>query len=132
MSLAVVDASVLTAFYSADDPRRRDTVHRLSAGHALFAPAHFDAEIVSALRGLARGNPVLAEAVPGALRHLAGLAVRRMPVAPLMERMWELRHTITAYDAAYVALAEKLDADLVTCDAKLAASGGRCRFDVIV
>ncbi|MBA8822988.1 putative nucleic acid-binding protein [Saccharopolyspora lacisalsi] len=131
MSPAVVDASVLTAFYVAGAPRPPQAVRRLSAGHALFAPARFDAEIVSALRGVAEGNAVLAEAVPGALRHLAGSSVRRVPVAPLMERMWGLRHNITACDAAYVALAEQWDADLITCDAKLAGSGGRCRFDVV-
>jgi len=42
----------------------------------------------------------------------------------LIERIWELRHTITAYDASYVALAELLDVPLVTCDAKLATSNG--------
>lgn len=57
MSLA--GASVLAAFYAADDLRRPETVARLSAGHALFAPAHLDAEVISALRGVARGNPVL-------------------------------------------------------------------------
>lgn len=52
---------------------------------------------------------------------------------PLLERIWELRHNITAYDAAYVALAERLDAVLVTCDTKLVnASGTRCTFDPIL
>ncbi len=50
--------------------------------------------------------------------------------APLLERMWELRHGVAGYDAAYVALAEQLDASLITCGAKRAASGGRCRFGV--
>lgn len=54
-----------------------------------------------------------------------------MPIAPLLQRIWELRANITAYDAAYVALAEQLGATLITCDAKLSASGGGCRFDVI-
>ena len=48
----------------------------------------------------------------------------RVPHRPLIERIWELRHTITAYDASYVALAELLDVPLVTCDAKLATSNG--------
>lgn len=55
-----------------------------------------------------------------------------MPLAPLLERMWELRHNITAYDAAYVALAERLDAVLVTCDTRLVtANGPNCTFDPI-
>ncbi len=132
MSLAVVDASVLAAFYAADDPRRAVVAQRLAVGDALFAPAHLDAEVVSALRGMARSNPVLRHAVPSALRHLAGFPIRRMPLPPLLDRMWELRDTITPYDAAYVALAEQLNGSMITCDAKLAAaSGARCSFDLI-
>lgn len=132
MSLVVIDASILVSFYVADDPRREEITQRLGAGNALFAPAHIDAEVASALRGIARSNPVVDQVVPGALRHLAGFPIRRMPIAPLLERIWELRHTITPYDAAYVALAERLNGPLVTCDGKLAsASGARCTFDVI-
>lgn len=133
MSLAVIDASVLAAFYASDDPRRTAVVERLTAGNALFAPAHLDAEVVSALRGMARANPALERAVPDALTHLGGFPIRRMPLASLLERMWELRSNITAYDAAYIALAERLDSLLITCDAKLTKSSGpRCRFDLIV
>ncbi|MHB1063023.1 MAG: type II toxin-antitoxin system VapC family toxin [Georgenia sp.] len=133
MSLAVIDASVLVAFYAADDPRHALVAERLSSGDALFAPAHLDVEIVSALRGLARNNPRLERVVPDALEHLAGFPIRRTPVPPLLDRIWELRHNITAYDAAYVALAERLDAVLVTCDTKLVnASGPRCAFDQVV
>lgn len=132
MSLAVIDASVLAAFYAADDRRRPDIVTRLAAGHALFAPAHLDAEVISALRGMSRGNPALGRTVPAALSHLAAFPVRRMPLAPLLDRMWVLRDNITPYDAAYVALSEQLNATLITCDAKLAgAAGPRCPFDVI-
>lgn len=132
MSLAVIDASVLAAFYASDDPRRVAVVQRLSAGNALLAPAHLDAEVISALRGMARGNPALDRVVPSALAHLAGFPIRRMPLAPLLERIWELRSHITPYDAAYVALAERLASPLITCDARLTtASGPRCSFDLI-
>jgi predicted nucleic acid-binding protein len=132
VSLAVVDASALVAYYAAADPRRPRTVERLAAGHALFAPAHLDAEVVSALRGMARGNPVLAAAVPTALGHLAGFPIRRMPLAPLLGRIWQLRDNVTAYDAAYVALAEQLHATLITCDGKLTAAHGiNCAIDLI-
>lgn len=133
MSLAVVDASVLTVFYVSDDSRRAAVSTRLSSGDALFVPAHVDAEVVSALRGLVRVSKAVDRAVPRALAHLAGFPLRRMPLAPLLERMWQLRANVTAYDAAYVALAEQLDCALVTCDAKLAAaSGPRCAFDLII
>lgn len=132
MSLAVIDASVLTAYYAAEDPRRDAVAARLGSGDALFAPAHLDAEVVSALRGLARRSSALHAAVPAALRHLADFPIRRMPLAPLLPRIWELQVNITLYDAAYVALAERLDGPLVTGDGKLAAaSGARCTFDVI-
>ncbi len=132
MSLTVVDASALTAFYATDDPRRQEVAARLGSGDALFAPAHLDAEVVSALRGLARRNPLLEAATPEALRHLAGFPIRRMPLAPLLLRMWELRHNVTPYDAAYVALAERLRAPLVTCDAKLvAAASAWCTVDMV-
>lgn len=132
MSLAVVDASVLAVFYLTQDRRRETVLARLAAGDALYAPAHLDAEVVSALRGLARADPAVHLAAPAALRHLAALPVRRMPLAPLLDRMWELRANVTAYDAAYVALAERLTAPIITCDAKLAAaSGTRCAFDLI-
>ncbi|HEX8768604.1 MAG TPA: type II toxin-antitoxin system VapC family toxin [Jatrophihabitans sp.] len=132
MSLAVVDASVLAVFYLVADRRRDAVIARLAAGDALYAPAHLDVEVVSALRGLARVNPALLRVAPAALRHLAGLPVRRMPLAPLLDRMWALRDNVTAYDAAYVALAEELAAPVITCDTKLAAaSGTQCVFDLI-
>lgn len=132
MSLVVVDASVLTAFYAADDPRRATVVARLCAGDAFFAPAHMDAEVLSALRGLSQRFPTVRSAVPGALRHLAQIPIRRMPLAGLLSRMWELRENVTPYDAAYVALAEELGAPVVTCDSTLTtASGPRCEFELI-
>lgn len=132
MSLAVVDASVLVAFYASDEPRRAVVAERLTAGDALLAPAHLDAEIVSALRRLARSNAALERVVPAALAHLVGFPIRRTQLAPLLRRMWELRSTVTAYDAAYVALAERLDGPLITCDVRLAAATGpRCSFDLL-
>lgn len=132
MSLLVLDASVLTAFYAADDPRRIEVVARLSAGDTLFAPAHLDVEVVSALRGIARRSPTVASTVPAGLRHLAGMPIQRVAIAPLLERIWRLRDNVSAYDAAYIALAERLTCPLLTCDAKLAgATGFRCAIEVV-
>ncbi len=131
MSLAVVDASVLTVFYAADDPRRGAVVARLGVGDTLVAPAHLDAEVVSALRGLALRHPPLREIVPAALRHLGSFPIRRLPLAPLLERMWELHDNVTPYDAAYIAIAERLGAPLITCDGKLGAASPSCRFELI-
>lgn len=55
-----------------------------------------------------------------ALQDLAELPARRWPAKELSARVWELRHAMSAYDATYIALAESLDADLVTCDGRLA------------
>jgi predicted nucleic acid-binding protein len=132
VSLCVVDASVLAAFYAADDPRRTAVSAKLTAGNALYAPAHLDVEVISALRGMAKASPPLRAAVPGALRHLAALALRRIPLAGLLDRMWELRDNLTPYDAAYVALAEQLRCALLTCDSKLAAvPGAECDVDLV-
>jgi len=132
VSLAVIDASVLAVFYAADDPPHSLVADRLKVGDALFAPAHLDAEIVSALRGMARKNRALDRVVPSVLAQLAGFPIQRFPLPPLLERMSELRHGITAYDATYVALAERLGAALITCDARLAtAIGPNCTFDKI-
>ena len=129
----MVDASVFAAFYASDDPRRDLVAARLARGDALFAPAHLDAEVVSALRGLSRSRPTLSATVPAALGHLAGFPIRRMALAPLLQSMWELRDNVTAYDAAYVALAERLGSPLLTSGSKLAAaSAPRCRFELLV
>jgi predicted nucleic acid-binding protein len=54
-------------------------------------------------------------------------------LAPLLGRMWELRDNVTPYDAAYVALAERLDSPVLTCDVRMSkATGTRCRFDLII
>lgn len=132
MSLAVVDASVLVVYYATEDPRRDTVTARLAAGDALFAPAHLDAEVVSALRGLSRPSSTLRAGVPAALRHLAGFPLRRMHLAPLLQRIWELRDNLTPYEAAYVALAERLGGPLITCDGKLAgATGPRCALELL-
>jgi predicted nucleic acid-binding protein len=132
VSLAVIDASVLTVFYASDDTRRTQVSTRLTTGDALFAPAHVDAEVLSALRGIAMVSKSVGRAAPRAVSHLSGFPLRRMPLSPLLERMWQLRRNVTAYDAAYVALAEQLNCTLVTCDAKLAgASGPRCAIELI-
>jgi predicted nucleic acid-binding protein len=56
-----------------------------------------------------------------------------MPLAPLLERIWELRANVSPYDAAYVALAERLASPVMTCDVRLAtASGTRYTFELIV
>jgi predicted nucleic acid-binding protein len=67
-----------------------------------------------------------------ALEDLADFPITRYPHTPLLSRIWELRHNVTAYDAAYLALAEALPAPLITRDAKLAAvAGHRARVELM-
>ena len=67
-----------------------------------------------------------------ALQDLAGLPISRYAHEPLLPRIWELHSNLTAYDAVYIALAEILEAPLLTCDAKLrSASGHRALVEVI-
>ena len=81
-------------------------------------------EIVQALRRLVRLGDIDAERAEQALEDLENLVIERYSHQELLARVWQLRESMTAYDGAYVALAEALDAPLLTCDAKLARSHG--------
>jgi predicted nucleic acid-binding protein len=76
-------------------------------------------ETASVLRGLVRASKLTEFRARSALQDLAELPIVRHPHEPLLERVWQLRANLTAYDAAYVALAETLKATLVTCDSRL-------------
>jgi predicted nucleic acid-binding protein len=124
VGLIVVDASVIVDLLVGDDtPRRKTARDRLTSGSPVYAPAHLDIEVISAVRGLARHNAVLAEAALELIGQLPRMPIRREPVTELAtHRIWQLRHNMTAYDAAYAALAEHLGAALVTYDAKYTAA----------
>lgn len=105
--------------------------HRLR-GERLAAPSLIDLEVVSVWRGLARGGQVDARRVGQALDDLRNLPLQRVEHTPFLGRCWELRENVTIYDAAYVALAEALQAPLLTGDRRLArASGPRCSIEVM-
>lgn len=91
-------------------------------GTQLQAPCVIDFEIVSALRRLVRTSSLTPNAAREVLDQWVTLDVVRHPAEPLLARMWELRHNFSAYDAAYVALAEALGAPLLTVDQRLANS----------
>ena len=122
--MIVVDASAVIEVLL-NTPAGVRVADRLFAdGETLHAPHLLDLEVAQVLRRYALSAELDAARGAQALEDLAALPVNRYPHDVLLPRIWELRHTVTAYDAAYVALAEALAAPLVTRDAGLAASRG--------
>ena len=114
----VVDASVVVDLLGRFRPEPIEAL--LFAGDtAVAAPALLDVEVLQALRKLD-----LQGAIPASrfelIDTLRALRIRRYPHASLLDAMWSMRRSVTAYDAAYVALARQLDATLVTRDVRLA------------
>ena len=130
MSGYVLDASVAVTALTAPGTPAADL---LSGDDAVFqVPSIFDAEVLSALRGLVRGRKFDDAAATELVVDLMVLPVDRWHISPLLPRMWELRENLTPYDAAYVALAELTGAVLVTGDERMtAAPGARCDIQVI-
>jgi predicted nucleic acid-binding protein len=119
----VVDCSLVIDALSA---REEDEVlrQRLSAPRTLHAPHHLDVEVASTVRGLAAGKKITDHRGEQMLADYARLRITRHPVWPYHPRMWELRHNLGAYDAAYIALAEALGCELLTGDVKLKNAAG--------
>lgn len=96
------------------------------------APHVLDLEVAQTFRRLTRAGRVDDPTAAACLRDFRDLGLEYHPHGPLLPRIWELRDNLTAYDAAYVALAEALDAPLLTADARLAAAPGhRARIEVL-
>jgi predicted nucleic acid-binding protein len=90
----------------------------------LHAPHLFDLEVTQVLRRLALQGLIPVQRIDEAIRDLLDLRLTRYPHGMLVPRIWQLRHNFSAYDAAYLVLAEKLGAVLVTRDARLASASG--------
>jgi predicted nucleic acid-binding protein len=98
----------------------------------LDVPHLVDLEVANALRRYVRAEKIDVADAAIALADLRALDLRRHAHEPLLDRMWELRQNLSAYDAAYVALAEALETTVVSCDARLAhASGVGGRVELI-
>jgi predicted nucleic acid-binding protein len=102
------------------------------ADDAVQVPHLIDAEIAAALRRSVLAGSVARQDGWSALDTWRRLGVMRHPAVGLLDRVWELRENVSAYDACYVSLAEALDCALVTADARLArAPGVRCAITVV-
>ena len=124
----VVDASAVVAGLVSEDPDGQ-WARRQLARTFLAAPAHLFVEVSNVLRRSVLSGNVSREVAALAHDDLLQLQVTVFPFAPFASRIWDLHPAVTAYDAGYVALAEALEAPLVTLDRRLArANGPTCDF----
>ena len=90
----------------------------------MYVPHLIDVEVAQVLRRYVMTGQMEAPRATQALTDFMDMRVERYAMEPLLPRIWALRDNLTAYDAAYIALAEALDAPLITCDARLGSSAG--------
>jgi predicted nucleic acid-binding protein len=122
--LIVVDASALIDVLL-DAAGVSEVAERLlDPRETLHAPHLLDVEVAQVMRRYSHAGEIDAARGMQALEDLGDFPIARYPHHPFLARIWELRRNVTAYDAAYVALAEALAAPLITRDAKLASSSG--------
>ena len=113
----VVDTSVIVdALVGADGKELRAQL----LSKDMHAPSLIDYEVMSALRGLALGGHVSEQRAWDAVDDFFDLRIRRASLGPMAQEVWRLRHRVTAYDAAYAALADMLGVPLWTRDRRLA------------
>ena len=130
--MIVVDASALLEFLLQTSLGARVEARLFREADELHAPHLLDVEITQGLRRLVRTGEVSSGRADEAIADLTDLDLHRHPHLDLLGRAWKLRDNISAYDAMYVALAEAIEATMVTCDGPLAkAPGHRARIEVI-
>jgi predicted nucleic acid-binding protein len=127
----VVDASALLEVLLRTPAAEAVERRLFEAGETLHAPHLIDVEAAQVVRRYALAGEISPDRGAAALADLAVFPLRRYPHDFLLQRVWELRGNLTAYDAVYVALAEAFDAPLLTRDGRLArAPGVRARVEV--
>ena len=130
--MIVIDASALLEVLLNTATSGRIAERLFGRNETLHAPHVLDLEVAQVLRRYTLSGEMDAERSDQALEDLADLPLNRYPHDVFLFRIWALRRNLTAYDAAYVALAEALDAPLLTRDTALAmAPGHRARVELI-
>lgn len=130
--MIVVDASALLEFLLQTRLGTRVEARLFRDGDEFHSPHLVDVEVTQGLRRLVRSGEVSPERAAEAIADLTDLDLHRHAHLDLLTRAWKLRENVTAYDAMYIALAEALDATVVTCDTRLAkAPGHRTRIEAI-
>jgi predicted nucleic acid-binding protein len=119
----VLDTSVVVGALTGRPPPA-ELIERLGGERDLSAPHLLDVEFLHALRRLVIGGQLSEDRASDARDDFAALAITRYEHTVVADRIWELRHSLSAYDATFVALAELLDAPLITFDARLAHAPG--------
>lgn len=122
--MIVIDASALMEVLLATGVGARVSARIFREEETLHAPHLLDLEIVHVLRRACLTGALQPSRAAEALADLSGLRLVRHPHEPYVPRIWELRHSLTAYDAAYVALAEALESPLITRDGHMASAQG--------
>jgi predicted nucleic acid-binding protein len=126
----IVDTSAILSILLGR-PEVAGLADRVRGDGDLHAPHLLDVEFQHALWRLVHTGAISADRASDARTDFADLVMVRYPHVPLADRMWDLRHNLTAYDAAFVVLAETLGVPLITCDARLArAPGHRAAVEV--
>lgn len=124
----MVDSSVLVAALIDTGPEGRWAEEILARG-ALHAPELARVEAMNILRRLERARRISSVEANASVGDLLELQIELFPFADFADRVWELRHTVTSYDAWYIALAEALKLPLATIDRRLSrAEGPVCKF----
>jgi predicted nucleic acid-binding protein len=128
----VIDASALLEFLLQTPLGVRVEARLFQDDQEFHAPHLVDVELTQGLRRLVRLGEITAARAAEAIADLIDLDLHRHAHVDLLTRAWHVRENITAYDAMYVALAEALDATVITCDVALAkAPGHRTRIEAI-
>ena len=130
--MIVLDASAAVDWLVQSSAAPRIERRIFARNQSLHAPELLDLEVAQVLRRLAREGVLTVSRAEAAIDDLLDLRINRYPHSVLLPRIWQLRHNISAYDAAYVVLAEELHATLVTRDSRLASvPGHRAAIEVV-